>query len=476
MVIFYGCISLLSLMTNISSNPSFSELTALSPLDGRYAEKVASLRSTFSEFGLIKNRVRVEIEWLLALAQNECIPEVPEFPDERKEALVQLWKEFSIADAQSVKHIEKTTNHDVKAVEYFLKEKTENDPHVSKVSEFLHFACTSEDINNLAYGLMLEQARTEVLIPQMSSVVESINRLAGEYAQVPMLARTHGQPASPTTIGKEMRNVCFRMQRQVGQLQEVKILGKMNGASGNFNAHFAAYPELDWLDLAKNFVTGLGLEWNPHTTQIEPHDYMAEIFHAVMRFNTILIDFDRDVWGYIALGYFKQKAVKEEIGSSTMPHKINPIDFENSEGNVGLANALLQHMANKLPISRWQRDLSDSTVLRNIGVAFGYCVLAYRSTLKGMDKLGIDDDRVAGDLSENWAVLAEAIQTVMRRYGVPEPYEKLKALTRGQREIDCARLHRFINQLEIPDQAKSELLKLTPATYIGNAAHQARDH
>ena len=462
-------------MTNISSIPSLSELTALSPLDGRYAEKVAALRSIFSEFGLIKNRVRVEIEWLLALAQNELIPEVPEFPDQSKEKLERLWNEFSIADAQSVKHIEKTTNHDVKAVEYFLKEKTDNDPNVSKVGEFLHFACTSEDINNLAYGLMLEQARAEILIPQMSSIVESVDRLATEYAQVPMLARTHGQPASPTTIGKEMRNACFRMQRQVDQVREVKILGKMNGASGNFNAHFAAYPEFDWLMFTKNFVTSLGLQWNPHTTQIEPHDYMAELFHAVMRFNTVLIDFDRDVWGYIALGYFKQRAVEKEIGSSTMPHKINPIDFENSEGNIGLANALLQHMANKLPISRWQRDLSDSTVLRNIGVAFGYCVLAYRSTLKGMDKLSVDEDRVAGDLSENWAVLAEAIQTVMRRYGVAEPYEKLKALTRGQEEIDGATLHRFIKQLDIPDQAKSSLLKLTPATYLGNAADQARN-
>lgn len=462
-------------MTNISSTSSFSELTALSPLDGRYADKVAALRPIFSEFGLIRNRLRVEIEWLLALSQNNRISEVPEFSEETRARLHKIWQQFSEADAQSVKDIERTINHDVKAVEYFLKRKTESDRQISSISEFLHFACTSEDINNLAYGLMLDQARAEILVPNMSSIIKAIDQMARKYAQTPMLARTHGQPATPSTIGKEMRNVYSRMQRQVDQIQSVEILGKLNGASGNFNAHIAAYPDLDWLSFSKHFVTGLGLQWNPHTTQIEPHDYMAELFHAIMRFNTVVIDFNRDIWGYIALGYFRQKAVKEEVGSSTMPHKVNPIDFENSEGNIGLANALLQHMANKLPVSRWQRDLSDSTVLRNIGVALGYSLLAYQSTLKGVNKLGVNTPRLLQDLNENWSILAEAIQTVMRRYGVAEPYEKLKALTRGTEEIDCARLHKFIVQLNIPDHAKSSLLELTPAKYIGNAAEQAKD-
>ena len=462
-------------MTNLSPAPNFGELTALSPLDGRYADKVAPLRPIFSEFGLIKNRLRVEIEWLLALSRHELISEVPEFADTTTAKLQQIWQEFNETDAQKIKDIEKTTNHDVKAVEYFLKQKTEDDPQVSKVSEFLHFACTSEDINNLAYGLMLGQARQEILLPHMSALVESIEQMSNEYAATPMLARTHGQPATPSTVGKEMRNVSSRMQRQVIQVRGTEILGKLNGATGNFNAHIAAYPHLDWLSFSKQFVTGLGLQWNPNTTQIEPHDYMAELFHAIMRFNTILIDFNRDIWGYIALGYFQQKAVKGEVGSSTMPHKVNPIDFENSEGNIGLANALFQHMANKLPVSRWQRDLTDSTVLRNIGVAMGYSLLAYRSTLKGVGKLAINSARLAHDLNENWAVLAEAIQTVMRRYGVPEPYEQLKALTRGTEEIDSAKLHEFIAQLSIPEQAKSALLKLTPATYIGNATDQARE-
>lgn len=461
-------------MVTISSASSFSELTALSPLDGRYADKVAPLRPIFSEFGLIRNRVRVEIEWLLALSRNEQISEVPGFSEKSVEHLERIWKRFCDADAQSVKDIEKTTNHDVKAVEYFLKSKIRDDSKIVEVSEFLHFACTSEDINNLAYGLMLEQARTKILVPNISSIIEAVEHMAREYADTPMLARTHGQPATPSTIGKEMRNVCSRMQRQIDQIQSVRILGKLNGASGNFNAHIAAYPDFDWQGFSKQFVSGLGLEWNPHTTQIEPHDYMAELFHAIMRFNTVLIDFNRDIWGYIALGYFTQKAVKGEVGSSTMPHKINPIDFENSEGNIGLANALLQHMSNKLPVSRWQRDLTDSTVLRNIGVAFGYSLLAYQSTLKGINKLGVNHPRVAGDLNDNWAVLAEAIQTVMRRYGVPEPYEKLKALTRGRQEIDAVKMHSFIAELDIPQHAKASLLELTPATYIGNAADQAR--
>ncbi|MDA9983353.1 adenylosuccinate lyase, partial [Gammaproteobacteria bacterium] len=377
-------------------------------------------------------------------------------------------------DAQSVKDIEKTTNHDVKAVEYFLKHKTRSYPRIHAVNEFYHFACTSEDINNLSHGLMLIQARDEVLVPHIRSIAGAIDAMADDYADIPMLARTHGQPATPTTIGKEMRNVQYRMSRQCEQIESVKLMGKVNGASGNFNAHIAAYPEIDWMDFSRQFVTGLGLEWNPYTTQIEPHDYIAELFHAIMRFNTILIDFNRDVWGYISLGYFNQKPVKGEVGSSTMPHKVNPIDFENSEGNLGVANALMGHMADKLPISRWQRDLSDSTVMRNTGAALGYCLIAYSSVMKGIAKLGVDTKRTEQDLDQNWAVLAEAIQTVMRRYKVPEPYEKLKDLTRGQDHVDAARLHDFISGLDIPDDAKSKLLELSPATYIGNAAQQAK--
>ena len=461
-------------MTNISSSQGFSELGALSPLDGRYADKVSSLRPIFSEFGLIHNRVRVEIEWLIALSRASDVTEVSEFTPETTQKLNRIWENFSQADAVSVKEIETTINHDVKAVEYFLKEKTKDDPQVSKVSEFLHFACTSEDINNLAYGLMLKQARTDVIVPQMSSIVDAIDGLANEYADIAMLARTHGQPATPTTVGKEMRNVQYRLARQLAQFRSVQILGKCNGATGNFGAHMAAYPEVNWMDFSKQFVMTLGLEWNPYTTQIEPHDYMAELFHAIMRFNTILIDFNRDVWGYIALGYFNQRAVKDEVGSSTMPHKINPIDFENAEGNLGLANALFQHMSDKLPISRWQRDLSDSTVLRNVGVAFGYTLVAYSSVLKGIKKLDVDHDLLNRELNDNWSVLAEAIQTVMRRYGVPEPYEKLKSLTRGSEHIDADRLKSFVAKLNIPDDAKTALLNLTPQTYIGNAADQAK--
>lgn len=461
-------------MTNISSAQGFSELSALSPLDGRYTDKVSPLRPIFSEFGLIHNRVRVEVEWLIALSQNERIKEVSEFSPKTIEELNQIWEQFNEADERFVKDIEKTINHDVKAVEYFLKEKTKNNPQLSKVSEFFHFACTSEDINNLAYGLMLKKARAEVMVPQMSAIVQAVDGLAHEYADVAMLARTHGQPATPTTVGKEMRNVQYRLSRQLDQFKSAEILGKFNGASGNFNAHIAAYPDVNWFEFSQRFVTKLGLQWNPYTTQIEPHDYIAELFHTITRFNTILIDFNRDVWGYIALGYFRQKAVKDEVGSSTMPHKINPIDFENSEGNLGLANALLQHMASKLPISRWQRDLSDSTVLRNIGVAFGYALVAYTSILKGIEKLGVDKTTVEGDLRDHWSVLAEAIQTIMRRYSVSEPYEKLKALTRGNKQIDAGQLKDFIAQLDIPEDAKTALLNLTPMTYTGNAADQAK--
>lgn len=456
-------------MTNI-----LSELTALSPLDGRYADKTAPLRPIFSEFGLIRYRVRVEVAWLIALSEHDAVPEVPRFPADSADRLNRIWREFSDADAGAVKDIERTTNHDVKAVEYFLKECTRDDPRIHAVAEFIHFACTSEDINNLAHGLMLMQARDDVLAPRMASIAAAIDALACEHADTPMLARTHGQPATPTTIGKEMRNVHQRLVRQLSQIEAVEILGKINGASGNFNAHIAAYPEVDWMEFSRAFVTGLGLEWNPHTTQIEPHDYIAELFHAVMRLNTVLIDFNRDAWGYISLGYFNQKPVKNEVGSSTMPHKINPIDFENSEGNLGLANALLDHMAGKLPVSRWQRDLTDSTVLRNMGAAFGYCLIGYASLLKGLGKLGVDAGRSVSELNRNWAVLAEAIQTVMRRYDIPEPYEKLKALTRGRGDIDADRLHTFISGLAIPEPAKSNLLELSPDTYLGNAAAQAR--
>ena len=462
------------MMTITSSARSLTELNALSPLDGRYAEKTAPLRPIFSEFGLIRNRVRVEVEWLIALSQHPSIPEVPAFSPKHIDVLNRIWQEFDETEAQSIKDIEKTTNHDVKAVEYFLKDKTRAHPRIHAVNEFYHFACTSEDINNLSHGLMLMQARDEVLAPHIRSIIGAIDAMADDYADIPMLARTHGQPATPTTIGKEMRNVQYRMNRQCEQIESVKLMGKVNGASGNFNAHIAAYPEIDWMDFSRQFVTGLGLEWNPYTTQIEPHDYIAELFHAIMRFNTILIDFNRDVWGYISLGYFNQKPVKGEVGSSTMPHKVNPIDFENSEGNLGVANALMEHMANKLPLSRWQRDLTDSTVLRNTGAALGYCLIAYTSVMKGLANLGVDAKRTEQDLDQNWAVLAEAIQTVMRRYQVPKPYEKLKDLTRGQDHVDAGRLRDFISGLAIPEDAKSKLLELSPATYIGNAVQQAK--
>ncbi|MFT7527716.1 MAG: adenylosuccinate lyase, partial [Arenicella sp.] len=428
-----------------------SPTTALTPLDGRYGSKVKALRPIFSEFGLIKYRSLVEIRWLQALAQEPNIPEVPEFSAQTDSSLDGIIENFSVADAQAVKDIESTTNHDVKAVEYFLKDRSASIPEVAAVSEFFHFACTSEDINNLSYASMLNDARRQIVLPTFEEVVAAINALANDHASLAMLARTHGQPASPTTLGKEMRNVVARLERQIEQIKQVSILGKINGATGNYNAHVVAYPEVDWPLFSKKFVESLGLSWNPLTTQIEPHDYMAELFHAMTRFNTILLDFNRDMWSYISIGYFKQRVIAGEVGSSTMPHKVNPIDFENSEGNLGLANAIFDHLALKLPISRWQRDLTDSTVLRNIGVGFGYTILACSAALKGISKLAVNEAALAKDLDNNWAVLGEAIQTVMRRYDIPEPYEKLKALTRGKDGIDQKALEVFIEALEVPD-------------------------
>jgi adenylosuccinate lyase len=448
-------------------------LTALSPLDGRYEGKTAVLRPYFSEFGLIRRRVLVEVRWLQALAGHGQIKEVPALTAAANTLLDGIAANFSQSDARRVKEIESTTNHDVKAIEYFLKEKTLSNAEIAKVSEFIHFACTSEDINNLSYALMLKDARDQVLLGRMDRIIETIRDLAQRYAAEPMLARTHGQPASPTTVGKELANVAWRLQRAREQVARVELLGKINGAVGNYNAHLIAYPDVDWQAFARHFVEGLGLGWNPYTIQIEPHDYIAELLQALSRFNTVLIDFNRDVWGYIALAYFRQKAVKGEVGSSTMPHKVNPIDFENAEGNLGLANALFHHLAEKLPISRWQRDLTDSTVLRNLGVGFGYSVLAWDSCLRGLGKLEVNSARLAEDLDGNWEVLAEAVQTVMRRYGVPEPYERLKELTRGRSGVTREIMHEFIRGLAIPDDAKRRLLALTPATYIGNAAAQA---
>ena len=449
-------------------------LTAISPIDGRYADKTAELRPIFSEYGLIRHRVQVEVRWLQALARHPGIPEVPPLSESALRLLDGLVENFTLADAQRVKNIERVTNHDVKAVEYLLKEKIAGHTELEAVSEFIHFACTSEDINNLAYALMLREARVGVLLPELDEMIDAMTRLARQHADQPMLARTHGQPASPTTLGKEMANVAHRLKRQRTQLAAVPLLGKINGAVGNYNAHLVAYPELDWEDFAHRFVTeDLGLDWNPYTIQIEPHDYMAEFFHAVMRANTVLLDFCRDVWSYIAIGYFRQKTVAGEIGSSTMPHKVNPIDFENAEGNLGVANALLDHLAAKLPVSRWQRDLTDSTVLRTLGVGLAHALVAYQSCLKGIGKLEVNVPALAADLDDTWEVLAEPIQTVMRRHGIEQPYEQLKALTRGQR-VDRETLRAFIADLAIPEEAKRRLLALTPASYVGNAADQAR--
>lgn len=445
-----------------------SALTAISPVDGRYGSKVSELREFFSEYGLIKFRVTVEVRWLQKLAATAAITEVPALSDSANALLNSIVDNFSLADAQRVKDIERTTNHDVKAVEYLLKEKVANHAELAAVSEFIHFACTSEDINNLSHGLMLGAARDQVLLPLCDQLLSEIKTLAQKYKAIPMMARTHGQPASPTTLGKEMANVYMRLKRQREQIAKVELLGKINGAVGNYNAHLSAYPNLNWHQFAQEFVTSLGLSWNPYTTQIEPHDYIAELFDAIARFNTILLDFDRDVWGYIALGHFKQRTIAGEIGSSTMPHKVNPIDFENSEGNLGLANAIFQHLSSKLPVSRWQRDLTDSTVLRNLGVGFAYTVIAYHASLKGISKLEVNEANLLSELDQNWELLAEPVQTVMRKYGIEQPYEKLKELTRGKR-ITPQDLAVFIDKLELPAEVKTELKALRPDNYIGAA-------
>jgi adenylosuccinate lyase len=450
-----------------------SALSAVSPIDGRYGSKTAPMRQVFSEFGMIKRRVLVEVRWLQRLADHEGILEVPSLSLEANKVLEEILAGFSEVDARRIKDIEATTNHDVKAVEYFIKERFAGNAELEAIAEFVHFACTSEDINNLSHALMLRDGMRDVLQPAMQQVVDALKAIALEAAAVPMLSRTHGQTASPSTMGKEFANVVARLQRQLAQLQQVEYLGKINGAVGNYNAHLSAYPGVDWQANAEEFVSSLGITWNPYTTQIEPHDYMAELFDTIARFNTILLDFDRDVWGYISMGYFKQQTVAGEVGSSTMPHKVNPIDFENSEGNLGLANAVLQHLAAKLPVSRWQRDLTDSTVLRNMGVGAGYSLIAYQSSLKGIGKLQLNEARLAQDLDNSWEVLAEPIQTVMRRYGIEKPYEKLKELTRGQ-DMSKEVIQDFVLGLDIPEEAKQELLALTPANYIGNAVSQAQ--
>jgi adenylosuccinate lyase len=450
-----------------------SALTAITPIDGRYGSKVESLRAIFSEYGLIHARVLVEVRWLQQLANHAQIAELPAFSAQANAQLEQVLNSFDTTHAETIKQTERTTNHDVKAVEYFIKAQMKGNAELEAASEFVHFACTSEDINNLSHALMLRDGLQHSLLPLADKIIAKLTEFSHAFAAVPMLARTHGQTASPTTVGKELANVVARLRRQREQISAVPLLGKINGAVGNYNAHLSAYPAIDWQANAKTFVESLGLTWNAYTTQIEPHDYMAELFDAISRFNTILLDLDRDIWGYISLGYFKQKVVAGEVGSSTMPHKVNPIDFENSEGNLGLSNAMFGHLANKLPISRWQRDLTDSTVLRNMGVGFAYSAIAYEATLKGLGKLELNQQRIAEDLDNSWEVLAEPIQTVMRRYGVPEPYEKLKALTRGQamtRDV----LQQFIETLAIPDDAKTALKQLTPASYIGNATQQAK--
>ncbi len=445
-----------------------SALTAVSPIDGRYAEKTSELRSIFSEFGLLKYRVQVEVRWLQKLASTASIEQVPAFSAEANALLDNIVAAFDESHAGRIKEIERTTNHDVKAVEYFLKEQVADNAELNAVNEFIHFACTSEDINNMSHALMLKDARDSIILPYSDKLISELKRLAKEYQNIPMMARTHGQPASPTTMGKEMANVAYRLERQRNQIANVAVLGKVNGAVGNYNAHLSAYPSLDWAQFAEEFVSSLGVTLNPFTTQIEPHDYIAELFDAIARFNTILIDFNRDVWGYIALGHFKQRTIAGEIGSSTMPHKVNPIDFENSEGNLGLANALFGHLATKLPVSRWQRDLTDSTVLRNLGVGVGYAIIAYQATLKGISKLQVNEQSLLDELDNNWELLAEPIQTVMRRYGIEKPYEKLKELTRGKK-VNQQIMAEFIDGLELPNEAKTQLKALTPSNYIGQA-------
>ena len=451
-----------------------SPLTAISPIDGRYAGKSEALRSLFSEYGLIRHRVLIEIRWFQALSSHSAITEVPALSETASNLLESIIAEFDLSHAQRIKQIEKTINHDVKAVEYFLKEQVANLPELSKISEFIHFACTSEDINNLSHALMLKTGKDKVLMPALGQVTESIRKLAHAHADVAMMSRTHGQAASPTTLGKEMANVVYRLERQITQINKLDMLGKINGAVGNYNAHLSAYPDVDWPDFAKQFVESLGIRFNPYTTQIEPHDYIAELFDALCRCNTILIDFCRDIWSYNSIGYFTQKTIAGEVGSSTMPHKVNPIDFENAEGNLGIASAILGHLAQKLPISRWQRDLTDSTVLRNLGSGFAYSLVALDSLQRGISKLEVNHEIIAEDLNQNWEVLAEAIQTVMRRYGVDAPYEKLKALTRGQR-INARIIREFVQTLDIPDHARQQLIDMTPGSYIGNADIQARE-
>lgn len=449
-------------------------LNALSPLDGRYQTKLDPLRPYFSEFALIKHRAFVEVAWLKALSQADALQEIAPFSAQTIQELDEAMTQFSELDAAKVKAIEVRTNHDVKALEYWLKERFDINDEIRKASEFIHFACTSEDINNLSHALMLKAARDEVMLPMLQTLIARLTELAQQLADTPMLSRTHGQTASPTTLGKELANVVYRLRRQQKQIEQNEILGKINGAVGNFNAHLSAYPEFDWESFAKAFVESLGLVYNPYTIQIEPHDYMAELYDTFARINTILIDLNRDIWGYISVGYFKQKVKEGEVGSSTMPHKVNPIDFENSEGNLGLANAILRHLAEKLPISRWQRDLTDSTVLRNMGIAFGYSLLGYDSCLRGLNKLEANFARLAEDLNSSWEVLAEPIQTVMRRYGIENPYEQLKALTRGKGGINKESLHTFVQTLKIPADAKQMLLEMTPASYTGVAAKLAK--
>ena len=451
-----------------------NELTAISPVDGRYGSKTAAFRDLFSEYGLIKHRVLVEVRWFQALAANAEIPEVPELDEAASKLLNDIVNDFSLSDAERIKTIEGTTNHDVKAVEYFLKEKIQGNAMLEASNEFLHFACTSEDINNLSHGLMLKAGRDDVLLPVMDEIIDTLSKQAQDYAAQPMLSRTHGQTASPTTVGKELANVVYRLRKQRDQVAKIEIVGKANGAVGNYNAHISAYPEIDWPAFSQQFIESIGLRINPFTIQIEPHDYMAEMFDAISRFNTILIDLSRDIWAYISNAYFKQKTVAGEIGSSTMPHKVNPIDFENAEGNLGIANALFNHLSSKLPISRWQRDLTDSTVLRNLGVGFAHSLIAYQSLLKGLNKLEVNAGVIEADLDNSWEVLAEPIQTVMRRYGIENPYEKLKELTRGK-AITQQAFQEFIQTLEIPEDARSKLLELTPKNYIGNAIEQTRN-
>ncbi len=452
-----------------------SPLTAVSPVDGRYASKTQALRPYFSEYGLIYHRILVEVRWLQFLANKTDIKEVAPFSDKANAFLDAIVSNFNTDDAQRVKDIESTTNHDVKAVEYFLKEKIKGQPEIEAVSEFIHFACTSEDINNLSHALMLSTARDNILLPEMDNIINRLREYAHDYAEIPMLSHTHGQPASPTTIGKEFANIVARLVRQREQVANVVMLGKINGAVGNYNAHVSAYPELDWPTLAEQFITeSLGLSFNPYTIQIEPHDYIAEYFDALSRYNTIILDMDRDIWTYISMGFFKQKVIKGEVGSSTMPHKVNPIDFENSEGNIGIANALFNHLSGKLTVSRMQRDLTDSTVLRNLGVGLAHCLIAYSSTMRGLNKLEVNEAKLAEILDNNWEVLAEPIQTVMRRYGIENPYEKLKDLTRGSK-ISAETLSAFIANLDMPDDAKKALSKLTPANYIGLAVQLAKE-